>query len=69
MSDREWEEDTRAFLSLEASSDNNGHGNGGENFPQKVNSRCLKIDRCYSNSFNLTNVFDIFRSWILKDCI
>ena len=50
MSDRAWEEDTRVFLSLEASSDNNGHGNGSENVPQKVDSRCLKLHRSYSNS-------------------
>ena len=35
----------------------------------EVNSRCFKLHRSYSNSFNLTNVGDYIRSWILKNCI
>ena len=35
----------------------------------KVNSRCLKLYRAYSISFNSSNVGDFFWSWILRDCI
>ena len=43
--------------------------NGSENVTKKVNSRCFKLHCPYSNSFNLSNVGDFFRSWILNDCI
>ena len=36
---------------------------------KKVNSRCLKLYRAYSISFNLSYVGNFFGSWILKDCI
>ena len=40
-------------------------GNGSQTVTQKVpNSRCYKLHRSYSNSFNLSNVGDFFRSWI-----
>ena len=35
----------------------------------KSESRCLKLYRLYSISFNSSNVGNFFRSWILKDCI
>ena len=34
-----------------------------------MNSRCLKLYRTYSISFNSSNVGKFFWSWILKDCI
>ena len=34
-----------------------------------MNSRCLKLYRTYSISFNLSHVDKFFGSWILKDCI
>ena len=34
-----------------------------------MNSRCLKLYRAYSISFNSSNVGKCFWSWILKDCI
>ena len=40
-----------------------------ENVPWKVNSRCLRLYRAYSISFNLSNVDKFFWSWILEDCI
>ena len=40
-----------------------------ENVTWKVNSRCFKIYRAYSISFNSSNVGDFFWSWILKDYI
>ena len=43
----------------------NHDGNGSQTVTQKVpNSRCYKLHRSYSNSFNLSNVGDFFRSWI-----
>ena len=41
-------------------------GNGTENFTQKVNSRCSKLLRSYSTSFNLSNTGDFFWSWFLQ---
>ena len=35
----------------------------------QVNSRCFKLYRAYSISFNSSNVGDFFWSWILRDCI
>ena len=40
----------------------NDDGDGSENVPEKVNSRCFKLHRSYFNSFNLSNVGDFFRS-------
>ena len=43
----------------------NHDGNGSQTVTQKVrNSRRYKLHRSYSNSFNLSNVGDFFRSWI-----
>ena len=42
----------------------NHDGNGRKNVSHKVNSRCFKLHRSYSNSLNLSNVGDFFRSWI-----
>ena len=36
----------------------NDVGDGSENVPQKVNSRCFQLHRSYSNSFNLSKVGD-----------
>ena len=47
----------------------NDDGNSSENVTQKVNSRCFKLHRSYSNIFNFSNIGDFFGSWILKDCI
>ena len=35
----------------------------------KVKSRCFKLYRAYSISFNSSNVSNFFWTWILKDCI
>ena len=43
--------------------------NGSENVTQRVNSRCYKLNRPYSNFFNLSNVDDFVIRWILKDCL
>ena len=40
----------------------NDDGNGSENVTQKVNSCCFKLHRSYSNSLNLSNVGEFFRS-------
>ena len=37
-----------------------------DNVTQKMNSRCFKLHRTYSTSFNSTNVGKFFWSWILK---
>ena len=40
-----------------------------DNVTQKMNSRCFKLHRTYSTSFNSTNVGEFFWSWIQKtDC-
>ena len=39
-----------------------------DNVTQKMNSRCFKLHRTYSTSFNSTNVGKFFWSWILKGC-
>ena len=48
---------------------NNDDGDGYENVTYKVKSRCFKLYRAYSISFNSSNVGKFFWSWILKDCI
>ena len=42
---------------------------GYENVTLKVKSRCFKIYRAYSISFNSSNVRNFLWSSILKDCI
>ena len=43
----------------------NHDGNGSQTVTQKVRNSCrYKLHRSYSNSFNLSNVDDFFRSWI-----
>ena len=37
----------------------NHDGNGSKNLTQKVNSRCFKLHRSYSNSFNFSNVGEL----------
>ena len=37
----------------------NHYGNGSKNVTQKVNSRCFKLHRSYSNSFNFSNVGEL----------
>ena len=37
--------------------------------PHEKNSRCFKLYRAFSISFNSANTGEIFSSWILKDCI
>ena len=44
----------------------NNDGDGYENVTLKLNLRCFKIYRAYSNSFNSWNVGKFFWSWILK---
>ena len=44
----------------------NDDGHGSENVTQKVNSRCFKLHRSYSNSFNLSNVGDFFQEMNYK---
>ena len=39
-----------------------------DNVTQKMNSRCFKLHRTYSTSFNSTNVGKFFWSWTLTDC-
>ena len=58
-------------LSLEPSVGNlsNNDDDDYENVTWKVNSRCFKLYRAYSISFNSSNVGDFFWSWILKDYI
>ena len=41
-------------------------GDGGENAPQKVNSRSLKLQCDYHNSLTLSNAGKLSWSWILK---
>ena len=43
----------------------NNDGKGYENVTQKVKSRCFKLYRFYSISFNLSNVGIFFWRWIL----
>ena len=38
------------------------NGEGSNNVTQKVNSRCFKLRRSYSNSLNLSDVGDIVTS-------
>ena len=45
----------------------NNDGKGYENVTQKVKSHCFKLYRFYSISFNLSNVGNLFWSWILND--
>ena len=40
----------------------------GKNLPWKVNWRCFQVHCFYSMSFSLSNVGEVFWSWILKDC-
>ena len=40
----------------------NDDGKGGKKGTQKVNSRCFKLHRFYSNIFNLSNIGDYFGS-------
>ena len=40
----------------------------GKNVSWKVNWRCFQVHCSYSMSFNLSNVGEVFWSWILKDC-
>ena len=47
----------------------NNDGDGYENVTQKVKSRCFKLYRAYSFSFNSSNVDNFLWIWILKDCI
>ena len=57
------------FLLKALGSFSNNEGDGYENFTLKVNSRCFKLYRAYSISFNSSNVGNVFWSLILKDCI
>ena len=47
---------------------NNNDGEGYKSVVLKVNSRCLKLYRVYSISFNSSNVGKLFWRWILKGC-
>ena len=40
----------------------------GKNVSWKVNWRCFQVHCSYSMSFNLSNVGEVFWSWILEDC-
>ena len=62
------EQTADSSLSIIGSLSNNDD-KGGENVTQKVNSRCFKLHRSYSNIFNLSNIGDFFGSWIRKECI
>ena len=56
-----------AFSSLIGSLSNND-GDGYENVTYKVKSRCFKLHRAYSISFDSSNAGNFFWSWILKEC-
>ena len=47
----------------------NNDGDGYENVTWKTKSRCFKLYRAYSISFNSSNLGNFIWSWILKDCI
>ena len=70
LRDRIW--DFKAKWELDSESKigslSNNEGEGYQNITEKE-SRCLKLYRAYSISFNSSNVGKVFWSWILKDCI
>ena len=47
----------------------NKNSDGYKKVTWNVNSRCFKLYRAYSISFNSANNDEFFRSWIRKDCI
>ena len=53
---------THIFLTEE------GDDESGKSLSWKVNSCCFQVHCSYSMSFNLSNVGEVFWSWILKDC-